>query len=310
MSDNPTIHVKFQNSQNPLAQFDLIKLDRLFLRDDIGHSPFQLHLVEFYMIILIEDGQGEHTIDFTNYQYQKNTLLTIRKDQIHKFIKNDSVKGTLLLFTDDFLVSYLENLEALKSLQLFNEILGVPKIQLSEKEMIEVLNLIRRIEKEYFKVNDDYSQGIIRSELHILIAKLFRIKSNKNQKISKRKYLSEFIHFQDLVEKNATKYTKVQEYAKLIGVSTKTLNTITKTIASKSAKEFIDSICTKQIKRLLINTELSVKEIAYSSGFEESTNFYKYFKRQTNLTPEQFRNSFQSSNFPFLQSFGFLLYPF
>ena len=291
MSDNP-VHVKFENSQNPLAQFDMIKLDRLFDRNDIDHSPFQLHLVEFYMIILIEEGQGVHTIDFTDYPYQKNTLLTIRKDQIHKFIKNDSVKGSILLFTDDFLVSYLEKLESLKSLQLFNEILGVPKIQLSEQEAIEVFNLAKRIEKEYFKVNDDYSQGIIRSELHILIAKLFRIKSKENEIIDNRKYLSEFIHFQDLVEKNATKYTKVKDYARLIGVSTKTLNNITKTIVYKSAKEFIDEICTKQIKRLLINTELSVKEIAYTSGFEESTNFYKYFKRQTSLTPEQFRNSF------------------
>lgn len=293
MSDIP-VHVKFENSQNPLAKFDLIKLEELFQRNDIDHSPFQLHLVEFYMIILIENGQGAHTIDFTDYQYQKNTLLTVRKDQIHKFIKNDSVKGTLLLFTDDFLVSYLEKLYALKSLQLFNEILGVPKIQLSGDEATEICLLIKRIEKEYLKVNDDYSLGIIRSELHILIAKLFRLKSRENKITGSRKYLSEFITFQELVEKNATKYTKVQDYSRLIGVSTKTLNTITKTIVHKSAKEFIDEICTKQIKRLLINTELSVKEIAYASGFEESTNFYKYFKRQTNLTPEQFRNKSKS----------------
>ena len=293
MSDNP-IHVKFENSQNPLANFDLLKLENLFKRDDIDHSPFHLHLVEFYMIILIEEGHGAHTIDFTDYQYQKNTLLTVRKDQIHKFIKNDSVKGSLLLFTDDFLVSYLEKLYALKSLQLFNEILGVPKIQLKGEEAREICLLIKRIEKEYLKVNDDYSLGIIRSELHILIAKLFRLKSKENEIVGSRKYLSEFITFQELVEKNATKYTKVKDYAKLIGVSTKTLNTITKTIVHKSAKEFIDEICTKQIKRLLINTELSVKEIAYSSGFEESTNFYKYFKRQTNLTPEQFRNNSKS----------------
>jgi len=283
MSDKP-IHVKFENSQNPLAKFDLLRLEYLFKRDDIDHSPFHLHLVEFYMIIFIEDGQGAHTIDFTDYRYQKNTLLTVRKDQIHKFIKNDSARGTLLLFTDDFLVSYLEKLYALKSLQLFNEILGVPKIQLEEKEAIEISHLIKRIEKEYLKVDDDYSLGIIRSELHILIAKLFRLKSKENEIISGRKYLGEFITFQELVEKNATKYTKVKDYAKLMSVSTKTLNTITKTIVHKSAKEFIDEICTKQIKRLLINTELSIKEIAYTSGFEESTNLNHKFSHFYSLS--------------------------
>ncbi len=287
------IHIKFENRHNPQAGFDLLNLEDLQRRTDLDHSPFQLHLVAFYMIILIEEGQGNHTIDFTKYKYKKQTLLTVRKDQIHKFHLSSTVKGILLLFTDEFLVSYLEKLEALKSLQLFNEVLVVPKIHLSKTEMVEISNLVGRIKKEYFNVNDDYSLGIIRSELHILLAKLYRIKSQKNQIISSRKYLSEFIDFQNLIEQQVTKYKKVKDYAKLVGLSTKTLNTITKTIVHKSAKEFIDDICTKQIKRLLINTELSIKEIAYSSGFEETTNFYKYFKRQTQLTPEQFRINFR-----------------
>lgn len=288
MTANP-IHIKFQNRQNPNAEFDVIKMEDLFSRTDLGHAPSQLHLVEFYILMLIEEGTGTHTIDFKKYKYKPGTILTVRKDQIHQFIKSDSVKGKLLLFTDDFLVSYLEKLEAQKSLQLFNEVLGVPKIQLSKKELIEVSTLVQRIEKEYFKVNDDYSLGIIRSELHILIANLFRIKSRKHKVIASRKYLSEFIDFQNLVEKNVNEYKKVNDYAQMIGVSTKTLNTITKTIVHKSAKEFIDEICTKQIKRLLINTNHSIKEIAYATGFEETTNFYKYFKRQTQFTPEQFR---------------------
>lgn len=292
MTEDP-IHIKFQNSQNPTAEFDVIKLEELFNRKDLDHSLYELHLVEFYIIIFIEEGQGTHTLDFTSYNYQKGTLFTIRKDQIHQFSQNNSVKGTLLLFTDEFLVSYLEKLESLKSLQLFNELLGVPKIQLPDTQFKEICNLITRIEKEYFTVNDDYSLGIIRSELHILIAKLYRIKSQKNNIVENKKYLSEFITFQNLVEKHATEYTKVKDYAKLMGLSTKTLNTITKTIVNKSAKEFIDDICTTQIKRLLINTELSIKEIAYTSGFEETTNFYKYFKRQTQLTPEQFREGFR-----------------
>lgn len=292
MIENP-IHIEFKNHQNPNATFDMLKLEELMSRKELNHSPFQPHLVEFYMILLINKGQDLHTIDFVDYKYKKGTLLTIRKDQIHKFHKNNSVKGTILLFTDDFLVSYLEELEALKSLQLFNEFLGVPKIQLSKTGLTEILNLIERIRKEYFDINDAHSLEIIRSELHILITKLFRTKSNQNQIVGNRKYLNGFIEFQNLVEKNATKYTKVKEYAEIIGVSTKTLNAITKNIVNKSAKEFIDGICTKQIKRLLINTELSVKEIAYTSGFEETTNFYKYFKRQTQLTPEQFREKFR-----------------
>jgi len=148
------------------------------------------------------------------------------------------------------------------------------------------------MKEEYFKVNDPYSLGIIRSELHILIAKLYRIKAQNTAIINDKKYLNEFIEFQKMVEAKINETTRVGDYAEMMGVSTKTLNNITKHIVNKTAKEFIDEICTKQIKRLLINTELSVKEIAYASGFEETTNFYKYFKRQTQTTPERFRSGY------------------
>ena len=290
MQQDP-IQIKFQNRQNPQAGFDLVEMDEVFKRKDLGHSPFQLHLVNFYLIVLFEEGQSSHTIDFTDYSCVRGSLITVRKDQIHRFHNNPGIKGKMLLFTDEFLVSYLEKLEAQKSLQVFNELLGIPIIQLSEDEFEEMEKLIARIHEEYFKIADDYSLGIIRSELHILLAKLYRIKSQQNQIIENRKYLSEFIQFQNLVEQHARQFTRVKVYADMMGVSSKTLNTYTQSIVHKSAKEFIDEICTKQIKRLLINTELSVKEIAYASGFEETTNFYKYFKRQTNLTPEGFRDS-------------------
>lgn len=291
MPETP-IKIKFSNRFNPDSSFDIIKIEELTRRTSLDHNPYQLHKVEFYIVLFITEGKGKHTIDFTDYSYQQGTILTIRKDQIHKFHKNDDVKGFLLLFMDDFLVSYLEKLESQKSLQLFNELLGVPKVQLTEIDFRTIQNIISRIEDEYFRQMDNYSLGIIRSELHILITKLYRIKSQNKQVFSEKKYLPEFIDFQKYVEQNVFKTKRVSEYATMLAVSTKTLNTVSRSIINKSAKEFIDEVNIKQIKRLLINTPLSVKEIAFVSGFEETTNFYKYFKRQVGSTPEQFRSTF------------------
>ena len=288
MTDTP-LHIKFQNQQNPKSSFDFLKLKDLYTKEDLDHSPFELHVVEFYAIVFFETNGGKHTIDFENYSCRKGSLLTIRKNQIHKFHKRDQVDGVLLLFTDDFLVSYLEKLESIKTLQLFNEILSAPKIQLNKSDFTEVKSILNRIQKEYFKVNDRYSTSIIRSELHILITNLFRIKSKKDIAITPRRYLQEFQDFQHLVESKVVEFKKVKDYAKMMGISTKTLNTITREIVNKPAKDFIDEICIKQIKRLLINTEWSIKEIAYATGFEETTNFYKYFKRHLQHTPEQWR---------------------
>jgi len=284
-------HIKFKNRQNSNAQFDIIRIEELLQRPNLDHSIDILHKVEFYILLFIEGGNGHHTIDFTDYECSKGTLLTIRKDQIQKFFKNSNLKGSLLLFTDDFLVSYLEEMEAQKTMLLFNELLGVPKLQLENINFSKISQIVKRIDNEYFSVNDKYSLSVIRSELHILITQLFRIKADKEQINVDKKYLKEFIEFQRLIEVNNSQSIKVQYFAQEMGISTKTLNTVTKAIVHKSAKEFVDEIRTKKIKRLLINTKLSIKEIAYTSGFDESTNFYKYFKRQTQTTPEKFRTS-------------------
>ena len=282
-------NIKFSNRQNPNSQFDLIRLEELFMRENLDHSPEDLHRVEFYIILFIEKGRGHHTIDFTDFECSKGTLITIRKDQIHKFFKSKNLTGSLLLFTDEFLVSYLEDMEAQKTMLLFNELLVAPKLQLVDIEFQKVYQIINRIKEEYLKVGDKHSLSIIRSELHILITHLFRIKARSEEVDFDRKYLKEFILLQQSIEENVTKTLRVKDYATMMGLSTKSLNTITKSIVHKTTKEFIDEICTKQIKRLLINTQLSIKEIAYQSGFQETTNFYKYFRRQTQSTPEQFR---------------------
>lgn len=287
-----TQNIKFSNQDNPNSQFDLLKLEELLSRKDLAHSPKISHQIEFYIILFVEKGEGEHTIDFTDYKCTEGTLLAIRKNQIQKFSRSNNLKGRLLLFTNDFLVSYLEQMEAHKTILLFNEFLGSPKLQLSESDFKSIRKIIDRIEEEYSKVQDKHSLSIIRSEVHILITKLFRTKAITENINYERKYLQEFIALQQLIELNVAKTTRVRDYAQMMGLSTKTLNTISKSIVHKTAKELIDEICIKKIKRLLINTELSIKEIAYQTGFPESTNFYKYFKRHTEKTPEQFRSTY------------------
>ncbi|MEM6806491.1 MAG: helix-turn-helix transcriptional regulator [Bacteroidota bacterium] len=284
--------IRFHNFNNPQSRFDLLKVEELFRRETPDHNPELLHKVDFFLILLLTEGEGIHSIDFTDHPYQQGSLFTIRKDQIHHFTKTPEAKGYMLLFTDDFLLRYLDKSEVQKSFQLFNELIGSPKIQLSEEELGEILGIVERMGKEYFQLNDSFSSDVIRSELHILITKLYRIKSQKNQMIQGKKYLDEFIRFQELVEEKVTQTNRVQDYADMMGLSSKTLTNISKSILNKTAKEFIDEINIKQIKRLLINTPHSVKEIAYASGFEETTNFYKYFKRHVQLTPEQFRADF------------------
>lgn len=283
-------HIDFDNKENPNSYFDIVKIEEL-LKRDLDHDVGKNHLVKFYIIFFVYEGEGYHTIDFIDYRYKKGTVLLIRKDQVHKFFRSTNVRGYLLVFTEEFIISHLNRMEALKSMQLFNDSLSFPKIEFNnEEEFSDFTILLKHLDLEY-NIKDTFSIGITRSVLHIVITKLFRIKAKKGYSVKRNKYMSQFLEFQKHVEEDCFKSKKVQYYAQKMGVSTKTLNNIVNNVINNSAKNFIDERTIMQIKRLLISTDQSVKEIAYIAGFSDPTNFFKYFKKLTGNSPEAFRQA-------------------
>ncbi|MEL6843104.1 MAG: helix-turn-helix transcriptional regulator [Bacteroidota bacterium] len=281
----------FENKNLPDSHIDCIKLEDL-LRRKLEHDPTTLHTVNFYILILITAGEGQHTIDFTDYTYRRGTVLLIRKDQVQKFFHSDEARGVLIIFTEDFILSFIQRNAALEAFHLFNDVFSPPKIELDETSLGDVIHLTQYLEEEYQSIRDDYSPGILRSLLHVLLAKLDRYRADENTNIAHNRYLQEFLAFQALVEQKCFQTRKVMDYADDLGVSTKKLNMIVQSTVHKSAKTFIDEILILRIKRLLINSDLSGKEIAYTTGFDEPTNLYKFFKRYTGSTPEAFRQAY------------------
>ena len=279
--------INYDNRRNA-SQFDLLYLEYLLQLDEIRESLINYQKNNFYTILICTSGVGKHTIDFVDYSYQKGTILTIRKDQIHRYHYSDST-GFLFVFTEDFFIQFFEKSEATKCLQLFNELITAPLTELDSEQYELFVPLISEIEQEYYSLQDEYALPIVSSLLHIFLNKLLRQKSLSALQLQNRKYLPEFVKLQALVETHCLETKKVEDYAQKMNVSTKTINNITQTIIHKSAKQFIDEIVILQIKRLLTNPNLSIKEIAYQSGFEETTNFYKFFKKYAHNTPESFR---------------------
>ncbi len=286
MSNYPIL--KLNNTAQPRDSFYLRSIENILLTEHATHSPYDFHQIEFFVFILYTEGSEIHTVGFKDYECKKGTLLAIRKGQIHKF-SNPSPKGTILVFNYDFLGEFFTKDEAQKSLLLFNDFLSKPKIQLNEDVNAILLNIINQIKDEYINRNDTYSPSIIRSLLQVFISHLTRFYNENTSILVNKKYLIEFIEFQNLVEERFTQSLKVKDYANWLGYSVKTLNTITKSIVNITAKKFIDEVCINSIKRKLLSSNQSVKEICYELGFEETTNFNNYFKRHTGKTPQMFR---------------------
>ncbi len=276
-------------------QFDCVGYEDILKKKPTDHSQFNFHKVSFYVLLLITHHEGNHNLNFKDYSLKKGTLITLRKDNIHKFYKSNA-KGVVIVFTENFIVNHSNELEASKIFLLFNEMLASPKIQLNDIEYKEITSLINWIKKEYAEINNDtHSSNIIRKFVQILILKLFRIKSKYNISLANSKYLSMFLEFQSLVEKQCFEHKKVSFYAKEMGVSTKTLNNVTQSIIQKTAKSLINDIVIIHSKRLIINSQDSLTEISYQVGFDEPTNFFKYFMKYSGVSPSQFRATYQTS---------------
>lgn len=268
--------------------FDLLNLNDILQLKPKDHNQFEHHKISFYVIILATAGKGTHSINYREYSYKKGTVFTLRQDNIHKFY-HSRAKGKVLVFTEDFIIHYADKVETLRSFQLFNEMLGTPKLQLGQQQFVEIEKITQQIEREFSTSDDEFSIRIIRSLLQVLILKLIRIKSGENNHSTEERHHLNFIRLQELVQQEWVEHKKVNHYALQMNVTTKTLNNITQRVIGKSAKSFIDEIVTLQIKRLLINSPLSFKEVAYKAGFSDPTNFFKYFRKQTGLSPSQFK---------------------
>lgn len=276
--------IQFQKSKDEHFDFEIIKIKDFFANVNLKHIVRNYRL-NFYMIMCINSGNGQHGIDFKVYPYQAGDIVLVAKNQVHRFYPKSDVDGYIIFFTDTFLYRHLDSnisefLEEFQSTYLQpivkfnNNSDGVERIQ---------FNLLYRC---YIDENNVLKPEILKSNLRTLML-LIKRNSQQNNKVDPQTY-EKFITFMNLVEENLREKKAVQEYAELMYVSKKTVNSITRKAVGMSAKQFIIDRIILEIKRYLAHGELTVNEISTLMGFDEPSNLTKFFKRYAGLTPSQF----------------------
>ncbi|HRG48598.1 MAG TPA: AraC family transcriptional regulator, partial [Leptospiraceae bacterium] len=149
------------------------------------------------------------------------------------------------------------------------------------------------IQKELKEEVDKNQSDILRNLLHNLLLLAERVKRKSGfQEIKKGADLDYTILFKDLLNENFSKLKTVSSYAKLIQVSEKRLTQATTKVLGKTPKEMMDDKVMLEAKRLLTYTNKSIREIGYILGFDEPTNFTKYFRKHSTKTPVEFREKY------------------
>jgi len=169
---------------------------------------------------------------------------------------------------------------------------------LSEKEEATIAAIIRNIEQEYHSNIDKFSKSIIISHIEALLNyadrfyhRQFITREKANYLILERleKLLTEYFENEDLVSKGLP---TVGYIAQSLNISAKYLSSMLKVLTGQNTQQHIHEKLIEKAKEKLSTTDLSISEIAYELGFEHLQSFSKLFKTKTNLSPLEFRRSF------------------
>lgn len=243
----------------------------------------------FYVVFHITQGKGHHFVDFNQYPIATGDTLFLDKGQIHSFGTDESLDGILILFTEQFLEAHGNSI-SLKSIDLFNPHIHSPKIPaVTNGENLLELSC-KSIYQEYLKDEVFNTEKVLRNMLELLILRGEQERKITNSTTNPKSY-NDFLSLKNLLEENYNKEKKVGFYAKEMGFSKKKINDLCRAFTDFSAKQFIDHHIILEMKRVLRTENVTINELSWQMGFDETTNMIKYFKKHTGLTPKQFMNT-------------------
>jgi AraC-like DNA-binding protein len=280
---------KYQFKTGLPLEFELLQLQELYKQRKTELTS--AHRTGFYHIIWFHKGNLTHMVDFKQVKIKPNSLLFLNKDTVQSF-DNKTIDGTGILFTDSFFCKSVEDSKFLRSSILFNNLFGISQIQLSQQSIL-FSSLLDLMKAELQNTKDQSQPDILKNLLHnfFLLAER-ELRKQGFTELKKGPDLDYVLLFKDLLEASYKTQKLVRSYASQLLITEKRLNHATSKVLGKSPKQMIDERVLLEAKRLLAHTNESAKEIGFALGFEEPTNFIKYFRKHINVTPVEFREQF------------------
>lgn len=283
-----TTNIKKYDFKAGLPQeFEIVDIAELYKK--FKDTLTTRHRASFYHIIWFQQGSPTHLVDFNPIKIKPNTLLFLNKDTVQRFDSTTKFGGKAILFTDSFFCKTEADTKFLRSSILFNDLFSVSQIQV-QKQLKLFDDLLQQMMGELQNIKDNFRVDILQNLLHnfLLLSERERRKQNFSE-IKKTPDLDYVVLFKGLLETNYKKQKQVNYYAKQIIITEKRLNQATTKVLGKTPKEIINDRIMLEAKRILAHTTESIKEIGIDLGFEEPTNFIKYFKKHSQFTPTEFR---------------------
>lgn len=257
-------------------------------------------ILNFYKISFKSSFKGKIRYGQGYYDFEEGCMSFIAPGQIIRMTDEEAdYEGFSLHIHPDFIRPYPLN-KTIKQYGFFSYTTA-EGLYLSDKEKETIIGIFRNINEELHERIDNFSQDVIISQIELLLNYSNRFynrqfitrKANNHDVLAKMEDLLE-AYFND--EKALMKgLPTVQHLADELHLSPRYLSDLLRSLTGQNTQQHIHEKLIEKAKEFLATDNLTVAEVAYQLGFEHPQSFNKIFKKKTNLTPVEFKQTFRSS---------------
>ncbi len=248
------------------------------------------HRHDYFTILFVKRATGKHVVDYQTHYFAEKQVHFVSPGQVHQVNTPEKPEGWVITFSREFLVENNIPESFISNINLFRQFGESPPLVVDEETFGKLARIMSEME-DVLPLDLHYRNRALGSLLQLfLIYCSNSCNLNPTQLDEENSGVCMLRNFKSLIEEHFHQWHKVSDYASEIPVSSKHLSYTAKSLTGKTAKELIQDRLTLEAKRLLMHTELNVKEIAYQLGFEEPLHFSGFFKKQTGQSPSDFRS--------------------
>lgn len=288
-----TLHELANAMGIPPPEHPLIGLLRITDRTVINNEAFT---TDFYKIGFKKIRAGHMLYGRTRFDHQTGSMMFVKPRQIvelnHVEFEED---GYIMFFHEDFLHAHPLH-QQIQNYPFF-EYETNEALHLAPKEEKIIWNIFGSIEQEYNNNEDEFSREIIFAGINSLLtyAERFYKRQFINRKPLSGKTVTEFNRILQTYLQNDSmenRLPNVTDIAGQLNISRRYLTDLLKTETGKTAQDLIHISLISEAKNRLLTDDKTISEIAYALGFENMPYFSRLFKKETGLSPTQYKNQY------------------
>ncbi|WP_160714599.1 helix-turn-helix domain-containing protein [Chitinophaga solisilvae] len=267
-------------------QFRICQLDN----NNTNEFTNQPHRHDHFQIIWLTRAKGRHMVDFVWYDVEDNMVFLLRPGQVHQL--DCYREGYSIFFTEKFYFTNKHDKETLYDYSnLFDNWHGYGPISVSDVTATALQGLVNLISNELNHQCCTNNRSIVKHYLNAVLLLAEREKKrNATETMMPLNHDARVVQLRRLLEQHYPTEHQVAFYANAFALTPKRLNEITKETTGRTVTELLHDRIVLEAKRNLAFSHKSIKEICYMLGFEDPAYFSRFFKNNTGISPQDFRD--------------------